>query len=744
MDSIRRRLRRLLSQDAGDMDKIRDLVIRGIGMFFTWIGPIVVTVGVVEAVSLGQMQAPAVYIAAYIAVALTTIFSRRLSYRLRAVVLFTAMLALAAQNFLLWGLAGVAIPTVIVTSVLATAVFGVQGGLLTVAAGLIPMAVVGTLMCIGRVQVTMDVLHMSSSPVSWLTAAGVVLLYAGVASVSSGLIHRSLQTALEHSREYGKKLDESIRELNSRNAIEELINRISARFIVSECDSMEDELRNALSEFGAAFGADHAAVFLHADEPNGRPSCIQWNKEGTNPLADMHALFTGDGELARRLAEEKQVVFLEYGDDRFGFLYVDAAASGDERRSADITLLNMLADVFTNALARRKDTTERLRIQSQLQQAQKLESIGRLAGGVAHDFNNLLTVILGNSEMALDAAVQGEGAEAPVQEIRAAAQRAASLTAKLLAYSRKQILSPQVFSVNEAVNAVHTMLERIIGEDVAIDILLDDDAGNVRADRNQLEQVIMNLATNARDAMPTGGRFTVSSSAVVLDDQYCASHPGLSPGRYVLLRFSDTGQGMDEETVERIFDPFYTTKAVGEGTGLGLASVYGAVKQSDGHIEVSSEPGRGSVFSIYLPAADGPAEESGTGPEEDADTSGTETVLVVEDEPAIRRLLSNALRNRGYTVVEAEDGRAALSAAEFRSPKAIHVVVTDVVMPNMGGTNVVERLRTHNPELKVVYMSGYAEETAGRHGIDLSGSVLLRKPFSPDLLLATIRKALDG
>jgi two-component system cell cycle sensor histidine kinase/response regulator CckA len=386
---------------------------------------------------------------------------------------------------------------------------------------------------------------------------------------------------------------------------------------------------------------------------------------------------------------------------------------------------------------------EREKLESQLRLSQRMEAIGRLAGGVAHDFNNLLSVILCGTDFALARARHDQGLTEELLQVRTAGERAAALTRQLLAFGRKQMLDPVVLSLNHVAADIEKMLRRILGEDIEYVHALAADLGLVWADRGQVEQVMMNLVVNARDAMPEGGKLTLATANVVLDATFAAKHLAVQPGPYVELAIADTGSGMDAETQARIFEPFFTTKATGHGTGLGLSTVYGIVKQSGGSIWVYSEVGHGTTFKIYLPrvqsAATSPSAPSGT----PGRTSGTETVLVVEDEAAIREIAKRILAAAGYQVLAARNGNDALALAETHSAP-IHLVLTDVVMPELGGVALVERLHATRPELKVLYMSGYSDEAVAQRGKPGAPIHFVAKPFSADTLTRKVREVLDS
>jgi PAS domain S-box-containing protein len=392
------------------------------------------------------------------------------------------------------------------------------------------------------------------------------------------------------------------------------------------------------------------------------------------------------------------------------------------------------------------DITERRSMEAQLLQSQKMEAVGRLAGGVAHDFNNVLTAIMGYSELALDALPEDHPEHNHIEEIRNAGERAAALTRQLLAFSRKQIFQPEVLCLNEVVDGMAKMLRRMIPEDVELVTVLDPALERVMLDPMQVEQILMNLAVNARDAMPKGGKLTVETANVELDVAYTKSHPEVQPGNYVMLAVSDTGCGMDRETQAHIFEPFFTTKEKSKGTGLGLSTVYGIVKQSGGSIFVYSEPGKGTAFKIYLPRAEeapgerGPAAEKRPGP---ALPQGTETVLVAEDDETIRRMIYEILQYSGYAALEAGRGEEALRlAGEHAGP--IHLLITDMVMPGMGGRDLAGRLAALRPGVRVLYVSGYTDDAIVRHGVLEPGLAFLQKPFKPEALLLKVRETLDA
>ena len=389
-----------------------------------------------------------------------------------------------------------------------------------------------------------------------------------------------------------------------------------------------------------------------------------------------------------------------------------------------------------------RDVTDQRRLQQQLLQSQKMEAVGRLAGGIAHDFNNLLTVITSYSDLLLEDLGTDDPKRSDVEQVRKAADGAAALTRQLLAFSRQQVVEPRVVSLNAVVESLQKILRRVLGEDVELAATPGPDLGAVRADVGQLEQVLMNLAVNARDAMPTGGKLTIETGNVEHDPAFARGHGAVAVRQFVMLAVTDTGVGMDEATKARIFEPFFTTKEPGKGTGLGLATVYGIVQQSGGFIWVYSEPGHGTTFKIYLPRVDAPAE--GVAVTAVAPVGrGTETVLLAEDAAAVRAVARQVLERQGYTVLEAPDGELALHLAQ-RHSGPIHLLLTDVVMPGMSGRQLADRLAVARPDMKVLYASGYTDDSVVRHGVLEEGTAYLQKPFTPESLARKVRDVLDS
>ncbi|HWP34705.1 MAG TPA: response regulator [Thermodesulfobacteriota bacterium] len=433
------------------------------------------------------------------------------------------------------------------------------------------------------------------------------------------------------------------------------------------------------------------------------------------------------------------IVPVRAGDEVLGT--IDLGSRTPRRfKPAQAHLLEAIGGQMGLAVQKARLRAQREALEAELQRAQKLEAIGRLAGGIAHDFNNLLTAITGYTELLLRRLGGDDPVRRDLEQIAKAAERAASLTRQLLAFSRRQVLCPRLLDPATAVRNVAAMLERLVGEPIELVTCVEPDLGLVKADPAQLEQVLVNLALNARDAMPQGGRLTLEASSVTLDAARSGRDPALPPGRYVRLTVRDTGCGMDAETQAHLFEPFFTTKPLGKGTGLGLSVAYGIVTQSGGHIAVESAPGQGSAFSVYLPRADG-ADGEPAGRREAR--RGSETVLLVEDEEVVRQLVREVLQQHGYTVLEARQGEEALELARgYAEP--IDLLVTDVVMPRIGGCELARRLAEARPSLKVLYVSGYTGNALTCGDTPVEELAFLQKPFTPQALLAKVREVLDG
>jgi len=518
--------------------------------------------------------------------------------------------------------------------------------------------------------------------------------------------------------------------------------------------AIERELREAqgratlrATEASFATLVEHAPVGIYRSSPEGR--FLSVNAAVVRMLGYETAAEVLNLDMARDVyadaAERQRLVERDTYSDR----QYDNVEATWKRRDDRLLTVQLSVRAVRNAAGRVdyyetfvRDVTDQRRLQQQVLQSQKMEAVGRLAGGVAHDFNNLLTVITSYSDLLLEDLAPGDAKRDDLEQVRKAADGAAALTRQLLAFSRQQVVEPRVVSLNTVVEGLQKILRRVIGEDIEVTIALAPDLESVRADVGQLEQVLMNLVVNARDAMPTGGRLTVETANVEHDPEYARDREAAAVRRFAMLAVTDTGCGMDEATKARIFEPFFTTKETGKGTGLGLATVYGIVKQAGGFIWVYSEPGQGTSFKIYLPAVDATAERTTAAATTPA-PRGTETVLLVEDAAAVRAVTKQILERQGYTVLEAPDGEVGLRLAQ-RHRGVIHLLLTDVVMPRVGGRELAEQLTRLRPDVKVLYASGYTDDSVVRHGILESGTAYLQKPFSPESLARKVRDVLDA
>jgi PAS domain S-box-containing protein len=568
---------------------------------------------------------------------------------------------------------------------------------------------------------------------NWFAHAAVFTMI----TVLLGLTIRSINEALESARRKEQDLAEANRELQR-----EIAERERAEEGVRESEGRYRLLADNLTDI--IWTADMEVRFTYFS-PSVEQAGYTVDEAMATPVAEL--LLPSSLELARRTLEEElegealgPPAPFEALNLELGVRCKDGSTMWTESRMRFLRDEKMRP---VGILGVSRDITERKRLEEQLRRAQEMEAIGRLSGGVAHDFNNMLTAITGCSEFLLAELDPRDPLRGDAEEIKQAADRAAALTQQLLAFSRKQLLQLQVLDLNSVVSDTEKMLQRLVGEDVELAAILAPDIGRVKADRRRMQQVIMNLAVNARDAMPEGGRLTIETQDVVLDDHYARDRVDVEPGRYVMLTVRDTGVGMDEETRSRIFEPFFTTKEDGKGTGLGLATVYGIVKQIEGHVTVQSEPGSGTEFKIYLPRTDEAAEPALPPPAPDGLARGSETILLVEDEDLVRSMVRRALDRSDYTVLEARDGEEAALVCQ-RHEGSLHLLLTDVVLPGgMSGPDIAAQLVALYPELKVLYMSGYTDDAVVRHGVLEPGIAFLAKPFTPATLAHRVRQVLD-
>jgi len=522
----------------------------------------------------------------------------------------------------------------------------------------------------------------------------------------------------EQARGLERTVEERTRELDQQRAFLKQVIDINPSFVFAKDRQGRFTLANrAMAE---AYGTSVEALIGKTDaDCNPRAEEVEWFRR-----ADLEVMDTGREKLI-----PDEVITDASGRQRW-LQTVKRPLVGPNGR------VDQVLGVST-------DITERKRTEEQLFLSQKLEAVGQLAGGVAHDFNNILGAITGFGELAQRQLPAGHPVQGRLEQILRASHRAAEVTRQLLAFSRRQVMQPKVLDLGAVLAEVEKLLRRLIGEDIVLGVRSAPDLGHVKVDPTQLEQVILNLAVNARDAMPKGGTLTIETANVEHDEEYVRRHVVGQPGRYVMLAVSDTGIGMDAATQARIFEPFFTTKPEGTGTGLGLATVYGIVKQSGGYIWVYSEPDHGTTFKVYLPRVDAPLSEVLVPAARAEAPRGTDTILVVEDQEALREMIREVLEEQGYTVLEASAGEEALAVArEHRGP--IHLLLTDVVMPRMSGRELAERLASVRPETRALYMSGYSNGTISDRGMLAEGAALIEKPFTTESLARAVRETLDG
>ncbi|HEX8843744.1 MAG TPA: PAS domain S-box protein [Pyrinomonadaceae bacterium] len=572
-----------------------------------------------------------------------------------------------------------------------------------------------------------------------------------------------------------KRAEEALQEANQRAVIEyeRLLERIAQ--LGQTLGTARDLLTvfRALRDFAViSTPCDSIIISLYDDERNVRTTSYAWTDGQEVEINDfMHVNIDG-GRIGRALKTQKVVITHDFRNyvKNGNHIFIDPAESNREPDSAllapmsvmgkSIGLLeiqsyevsayrnehsvamNMAANLTAIAIENVRLFEREREKEEQLRQSQKMEAVGKLAGGVAHDFNNLLTAITGYSDLSLRRVAEGHPLRRNLEEIKKAGERAATLTRQLLAFSRKQMLQPKVLDLNAVIVDMFKMLQRLIGEDVDLLSVLQPTLGQVKADPGQIHQVLMNLSVNARDAMPHGGKLTIKTSNIYVDEEYALRHVSVQPGNYVLLSISDTGCGMDAETQERIFEPFFTTKELGKGTGLGLSTVYGIVKQSGGNIWVYSEVGKGTTFKVYLPRFDEAPEHHDERLPVEKSLAGTETILLVEDEEMVRDIASQALEQSGYRVLVASDTLHALELCREHAER-IDLMLTDVVMPQMSGRVLAERVAPLRPEMRVLYMSGYTDDHIVHHGVLEEGMNFIEKPFTADQLARKVREVLN-
>ena len=563
--------------------------------------------------------------------------------------------------------------------------------------------------------------------------------------------------------------------LQYRVNLEKLITSISTHFINLASEDINPEINLALKQIGSFAETDRSFIFKFIESGGRVENTHLWCAEGIavphtlleeTPVPDLPwfynkinrqevvsipdvARLPPEAEAEKKAFSSRGIksllcVPMVYGGNLIGFLGFDSSGKEKDWSEEVVALLTIIGEIFAHALERLWVEGEKKKLEEQLRQSQKMEAIGRLAGGVAHDFNNMLTGIIGYADLLLLSLTRDHPLIGKVEEIKKAGKRAASLTQQLLAFSRKQMLQPKVLDLNLVVNDLKKMLQRLIGEDIELETHLEPSLFRVKVDPNQMGQVLMNLVVNARDAMVRGGKIAIETANVVLDQAYGRKKGvSLQPGPYVLLEVRDSGAGMDPETRSHIFEPFFTTKELGKGTGLGLSTVYGIIKQSGGYIWVDSQPECGTTFQIFLPQAEGESALKESPSHSPLLFHGSETILIVEDNELVRNLTSEALKQYGYRVIEAPGGEPALQIIREYKEK-IDLLLTDVVMPGLNGRELADQVLSLRPGIKVLYMSGYSDNAIVQHGVLTPGLAFIEKPFSPETLAEKVRQVIHS
>jgi signal transduction histidine kinase/CheY-like chemotaxis protein len=526
-----------------------------------------------------------------------------------------------------------------------------------------------------------------------------------------------------------------------------------------------------LKAMGVTLNVSRIYIFEHHHETDTMDNTFEWVGEGVLPQKDeLQGVSAEDSPWWMKVLKSNQVINFSDIEDipdegaktilglqgilsilvvplftagqYYGFLGFDDCIRHREWSESDAEFLQAVGRIMTGAVEQKRAEDEREKLQEQLSQAQKMESVGRLAGGVAHDFNNMLGVILGHTELALLQADENHDLYSDLIEIQKAAKRSANTTKQLLAFARKDIISPRQLDLNDTVESMLNMLRRLIGEDIDLSWLPAKKLWSVKMDPSQIDQILANLCVNARDAISGVGKLTIETGIKTFDEAYCKDNPGFIPGDFVLLAVSDNGCGMDKDTLDNLFEPFFTTKEVGKGTGLGLATIYGIVKQNNGFINVYSESGRGSTFNIYLPRLVDDESTDTDVPEKKAAAGGTETILLVEDDPSILRMTRMMLERKGYSVLTAATPSEAIKLAKIHAEK-IHLLMTDVVMPEMNGRDLAGQIIALYPDIRLLFMSGYTADVIAHQGILDDGVTFIQKPFSMADMTDKVREVLD-
>ncbi len=679
-----------------------------------------------EALAMGDRFSPAFYLGLFISVLCITVFQNRIGFAWKTIVFISAFFALAIHNLLWFGFSGAGIHILLIVCVLMTVLLGQLAGILTLMAGLAAIVGVGVAMSTGVTSVDLDLNYLSGQMISWMTAAGVFVLLAGAGVLIPGKLQDELGQSLENRKTQSDQLSRTNRELENEVARrKQAENELRLQALV--LDQIQDrvtltDMEGSLSYINEA----EKQTLSYAWTPLCQASVTLFGKEGdldvTMPqiLEKTREQGHWHGRIANRTPGGREI-FL---DCRTQVVY---GPQGDPLAMCIIAT----------------DITEEVRLENQLNQAQKMESVGRLAGGVAHDFNNKLAIINGYAEMALDMVEPSDPLHEMIQEIHTAGQQSAGIVRQLLAFARKQTISPVPLDLNDTISSMLKMLQRLIGENIDLTWHPGSSLWPVKIDPSQVDQIMANLAVNASDAITDLGKLTIETKNIIIEEDYCKTNPEAFPGRYVMLAVSDDGCGIEKHVMVQLFDPYFTTKEIGKGTGLGLPTVYGIVKQNKGFVNVYSEPGEGTTFKLYFPSFETEKSSVCTAKEYNGQMpTGTETILLVEDEPAILKMGREMTERLGYTVLTAENPNDAVRIAGEYDGK-IDLLITDVIMPEMNGRDLSAQFARSRPDLQTLYMSGYTANVIAHHGVLEEGVHFIQKPFSIQDLAVKVREAIE-
>jgi PAS domain S-box-containing protein len=708
---------------------VRRRLLKGMLIALVVLGLPAVVISCIEAIKLGQLAGALLYGGIYLFVTAITFNFHRLPFVFCTGIMLASLYVIAVFNFFQFSFSGAGIEIAITISVLATVLLGIRSGIITAATCLFTLIVIGLCFVYGVINVSSEMPVTTTKAISWVTATAVFTFLTGSLILSSGKLQGYLIKSLESLRYKTEELKEANKALTQE---------------IKQREMTEAKLKQSETQFRTLFETAPDAIYLVDLEG----TLLDGNSTAEALVGSPREAFIGknfiDAGILPEMEIPKAITLMEKsrkgestGPDELILL-----SSGGKTTTVEILTSPFQLEDRPVILGIARDISERKQFENQLQQAQKMESVGRLAGGVAHDYNNALTAIMGYTELALiDADPKGNLHE-DLNEVLNASRHAKDITRQLLAFARKQTINPKVLDPNTNIESMLKMLRRLIGEDIDLVWLPGKSLWRVKMDPSQIDQILANLCVNARDAIEGVGNITIETATKIFDSDYCADHAGFVPGEFVMLTISDNGCGMDKEILNNIFEPFFTTKAVDKGTGLGLSTVYGIVKQNKGFINVYSEPGKGTTIKIYLPRNDGKAVEIQRGSTKKIPRGHGETILLVEDDFSILKLTKKILNGLGYTVLSDDRPKGAIKLAQDHKGE-IHLLVTDVIMPEINGLELSEQLKALYPDLKCVFMSGYTANAIAHHGVLDDEVHFIQKPFSKIDLATIVRKVLD-